>query len=321
MGYVGDLKGDCQVRFDPASLTVTGPKTTGYSNSDINITCLATDCSLVTIDNSFAGTFDQAGELCTTCGSVCTALHDYDSDNQNWRACTAVTKGGDSKATVAFYVNSSGYDYLPEATPGEVTLCWGGGYAPQPPRYRELGPRGGCASPEMCSTGTVTTGYSNDPYTCLTSDCGQLRNGGFYGTREEAEELCAKCGHACEALHDYNNDGQNWRACTKVQPGGDQKASVVLYEPCRPLSYSLFAEDGIQDDGDLIRVWRSASKCVSRAHQETVEGCQALCTANSECTALEWRDPDKNTLITHMPPSLERPLTRTAGDAGNPARR
>ena len=82
----------------------------------------------------------------------------------------------------------------------------------------------------MCF-GNVIQGYDNSFVSCFASDCSQNAQNIWYGSLVDAKALCEQC-DGCIALHDWNGDGNNWRACSAVTRGGDKKANVILYEAC-----------------------------------------------------------------------------------------
>ena len=99
------------------------------------------------------------------------------------------------------------------------------------------------ASADLCF-GEVIEGYRNAHVTCFKEDCSTLSANGhlnandhWYGTRGDAEALCRKCA-GCTALHDWEFDAQNWRACTEVTAdptlAAGEGAGVVFRETCSP---------------------------------------------------------------------------------------
>ena len=80
----------------------------------------------------------------------------------------------------------------------------------------------------MCF-GEVIQGYDNNYDDCFASDCSYGND--WHGSLEDAKALCEQC-DGCTALHDWEGDGNNWRACSAVTPGGNNRANVIFYEPC-----------------------------------------------------------------------------------------
>jgi len=56
--------------------------------------------------------------------------------------------------------------------------------------------------------------YDKGKYVCYADDCSI---GGWWGSLEDAEKLCAKCN--CAALHDLGYDNRWWRVCKTVYKG------------------------------------------------------------------------------------------------------
>lgn len=125
--------------------------------------------------------------------------------------------------------------------------------------------------------GGVQTGFSNINDNCYDLDCGTGVNS-WYGELEHAKHLCEKCD--CTALHDYNGDNNNWRACSSVSPGTG--ASVILVQECTHevenesavsrTNKPLNAESGIEEENARLRqqnqALRKALQVLMEANEE-----------------------------------------------------
>jgi len=81
--------------------------------------------------------------------------------------------------------------------------------------------------------GEDSAGFSYMPVACYSTSCMEidgLGSGQFYGTRNEAEQICSQC--RCNVLHDWGRDDKNWRACTDANPGSG--AIVAFVQSCSP---------------------------------------------------------------------------------------
>ena len=85
--------------------TLPCPELTSCFGSSHNVSniisgCLDSSCNVMA-SGGFYGTLTEAMTLCQTCSNFqdsCEVVHDWGSDNENWRACASVTSGSGAAA-------------------------------------------------------------------------------------------------------------------------------------------------------------------------------------------------------------------------------
>lgn len=86
---------------------------------------------------------------------------------------------------------------------------------------------------------------SNDGYSCLNPDgsFSTAGNANWFGSLDDATKRC-DANSECTVLHDYNADGTNWRACSRVTSGtgaatmvkGTGTSPITYHTPTRPIA-------------------------------------------------------------------------------------